>query len=123
MAVAGVGLVVGSAGAQSLWGDAFLIAGGLAWAAYNILARRDGSGTSPIVVTYYQTLAGAAGFVLLSLSEVDRWRVPSGPDALRIVAVNLLNIVPVAGLGWAVLLAGERPTLVHPSAARWSSPA
>lgn len=124
VAVSGVGLVVRSAGAHSLWGDAFLIAGGLAWAAYNILARRDGSGASPIVV--------------LSLSEVDRWRVPSGPDALRIaflaglcsvaafllynhglrrleasVAVNLLNIVPVAGLGWAVLLAGERLTLVQ----------
>ena len=29
------------------------------------------------------------------------------------VAVNLLNIVPVAGLGWAVVLAGERLTPVQ----------
>ncbi|MDQ7803188.1 DMT family transporter [Amycolatopsis sp. A133] len=138
VAVAGVWLVVRGDGSHSLWGDVFLIAGGVAWAAYNLLARRDGSGASPIVVTYYQTLAGAAGFVLLSLSEVDRWSVPSGANVLRIgflaglcsvagfllynhglrrleasVAVNLLNVVPVAGLGWAVVLAGERLTLVQ----------
>ncbi|WP_410569993.1 DMT family transporter [Amycolatopsis sp. cmx-4-61] len=138
VAGAGVWLVVRDAGAHSLWGDVFLIAGGVAWGAYNILARRDGSGASPIVVTYYQTLAGAGGFVLLSLSEVDRWRLPSGGTAVRIaflaglcsvaafllynhglrrleasVAVNLLNIVPVAGLGWAVVLAGEKLTLVQ----------
>ncbi|WP_410617013.1 DMT family transporter [Amycolatopsis sp. lyj-109] len=138
LAVAGVCLVVRGNGTHSLWGDAFLIAGGVAWAAYNVLARRDRSGASPIVVTYYQTLAGAGGFVLLSLSEVDRWRVPGGANVLRIaflaglcsvagfllynhglrrleasVAVNLLNVVPVAGLGWAVVLAGERLTLVQ----------
>ncbi|MEV7095764.1 DMT family transporter [Amycolatopsis sp. NPDC051045] len=140
VAIAGVWLVVQGQqrGEHSLWGDLILIAGGLVWAVYNILARRDGSGASPIVVTYYQTLAGAGGFVLLSLSEVDRWSVPGGGTVLRIgflaglcsvaafllynhglrglepsVAVNLLNIVPVAGLGWAVLLAGERLTLVQ----------
>lgn len=136
LAVAGVWLVVRGDGSHSLWGDLFLIAGGAAWAAYNVLARRDGSGASPIVVTYYQTLAGAAGFVPLSLSEMDRWHLPSGANALRIaflaglcsvaafllynhglrqleasVAVNLLNIVPVAGLVWAVVLAGEKLTV------------
>ncbi|MFT7871051.1 MULTISPECIES: DMT family transporter [Amycolatopsis] len=138
VAIAGVSLVVRANGAHSLWGDVFLIAGGVAWAGYNVLARRDGSGASPIVATYYQTLAGAGGFALLSLSEVDRWSVPGGADWLRIgflagacsvaafllynhglrrldasAAVNLLNIVPVAGLGWAVVLAGERLTLVQ----------
>ncbi|WP_103354715.1 DMT family transporter [Amycolatopsis sp. CA-128772] len=134
LAIAGVWLVVGGrgGGTHSLWGDAFLIAGGVVWAAYNVIARRDTSGASPIVVTYYQTLAGAAGFVVLSVSEVDRWSVPGGGTVLRIgflaglcsvaafllynhglrglepsVAVNLLNIVPVAGLVWAVVLAGE----------------
>ncbi|MFF1609111.1 DMT family transporter [Amycolatopsis sp. NPDC058278] len=138
LTVGGVCLVVRGNGTHSLWGDVFLIAGGVAWAAYNILARRDRSGASPIVVTYYQTLAGAGGFVLLSLSEVDRWVVPSGANVLRIaflaglcsvagfllynyglrrleasVAVNLLNVVPVAGLVWAVVLAGERLALVQ----------
>ncbi|WP_370972826.1 DMT family transporter [Amycolatopsis sp. cg9] len=133
VALAGVWLVVwDQPGGHHLWGDLLLVAGGFAWAAYNVVARRDGSGASPIVVTYYQTLAGAGGFALLSLTEADRWTVPSGGTLLRIgflagfcsvaafllynhglrglepsVAVNLLNVVPVAGLGWAVVLAGE----------------
>ncbi|SFW89897.1 DMT family transporter [Amycolatopsis australiensis] len=137
VAVAGVWLVVrDQPGGHHLLGDLVLVAGGVVWAAYNVVARRDGSGASPIVVTYYQTLAGAAGFVPLALSEVDRWRVPAEGDLLRIaflavfcsvaafllynfglrrlepsVAVNLLNVVPVAGLGWAVLLAGEALTV------------
>ncbi|MEU5263163.1 DMT family transporter [Amycolatopsis sp. NPDC021455] len=142
VAVAGVWLVVGGqpggGSEHRVWGDLILIAGGVVWAVYNLLARRDGSGATPIVVTYYQTLAGAGGFVLLSLTEADRWSVPTAAGLLRIgflaafcsvaafllynhglrrlepgVAVNLLNIVPVAGLGWAVLLAGETPTPVQ----------
>ncbi|MFJ7217022.1 DMT family transporter [Amycolatopsis sp. NPDC098790] len=136
VAVSGVWLVVrDQPGGHHLWGDLLLVAGGFAWAAFNVVARRDDSGASPIVVTYYQTLAGAGGFVLLSLTEASRWSVPSGGTWLRIaflagfcsvaafllynhglrglepsVAVNLLNVVPVAGLGWAVLLAGESLT-------------
>lgn len=138
LAVAGVWLVTRGGGTHSLWGDVFLIAGGVAWAAYNVLARRDRSGASPVVVTYYQTLAGAAGFIPLSLSEVDRWAAPGAANWLRVcflagacsvlgfllynhglrrleasVAVNLLNVVPVAGLVWAVVLAGERLTVVQ----------
>ncbi|MEV6826924.1 DMT family transporter [Amycolatopsis sp. NPDC051102] len=139
LAIAGVWLVVrDKSGGHSLSGDAFLIAGGAVWALYNILARRDTSGASPIVVTYYQTLAGAGGFVLLSLSEVDQWSAPGAGTVLRIgflaglcsvaafllynyglrglepsVAVNLLNIVPVAGLVWAVALAGETLTVTQ----------
>lgn len=132
LAVAGVVLVV-RGGGHHLWGDVLLVAGGFAWAVYNLVVRR--SGVSSIVATYYQTLAGAGGFVLLSLTEAARWSVPSGGTLLRIgflavccsaaafllynhglrglepsVAVNLLNVVPVAGLGWAVLLAGETVT-------------
>ncbi len=139
VAIAGVWLVVRGqpegGGGHRLWGDLLLLAGGFAWAGYNLVVRRAGSGASPIVVTYYQTLAGAGGFVLLSLTETDRWSVPSGATLLRIgflagfcsvaafllynhglrglepsVAVTLLTIVPVAGLGWAVLLAGETVT-------------
>lgn len=142
VAIAGVWLVVrgqtGGGGEHHLWGDLILIAGGVVWAVYNLAAQRDDSGASPIVITYYQTLAGAGGFVLLSLLEADRWSVPSGGNLVRIgflaalcsvaafllynyglrrlepsVAVNLLNIVPVAGLGWAVLLAGESLNLLQ----------
>jgi drug/metabolite transporter (DMT)-like permease len=140
LAIGGVWLVVQN-GSQSapnggdhrLLGDLILLSGGVVWATYNIVAQRDRSGASPVVVTYYQTLAGAGGFVLLSLSEASSWTMPSGGSWLRIgflavfcsvvafllynfglrtlapsVAVNLLNIVPVTGLIWAVVLAGEK---------------
>jgi len=35
---------------------------------YNIVARRDSSGASPVVITHCQTLAGAVGVTLLSLT-------------------------------------------------------
>ncbi|MGJ7908011.1 DMT family transporter [Actinopolyspora sp. H202] len=144
LAIVGVWMVVTNGPGTSsnnehhLIGDLFLLAGGIAWAAYNIVAQRDKSGSSPIVITYYQTLAGAAGFILLSLFEAGQWSMPSGGSILRItflavfcsvaaflaynfglktlspsMAVNLLNIVPVAGLVWAVVLAGETLTLMQ----------
>jgi drug/metabolite transporter (DMT)-like permease len=134
--IGGVWLVVrgGTGGdlGNRLWGDTLLILGGLVWAGYNLVAQRDTSGASPVVVTYYQTLAGALGFIAMSLFETDRWAWPSQANLGRMlflaglcsvaafllynhglrgllpsVAVNLLNIVPVAGLVWAALLAGE----------------
>jgi drug/metabolite transporter (DMT)-like permease len=136
VAAGGVWLVVrgGASGdaENRLWGDVLLILGGLVWAAYNLVAQRDASGASAVVVTYYQTLAGALVFVATSLFEADRWAWPSPATAGRLaflagfcsvaafllynyglrtlqpsVAVNLLNIVPVAGLAWAMLLTGE----------------
>lgn len=139
LAVAGVWLVVDvgpggpGAGEHRLAGDALLVLGGVVWALYNIVARREGSGAPAVVVTYYQTLAGAGGFVLLSLLELGTWSMPSGGSLLRIAflatgcsvaaflaynvglrtltpsaAVNLLNVVPVLGLVWAVVIADER---------------
>ncbi len=136
MAVGGVWLVVrGGSGGETghrMWGDALLVAGGGVWAVYNLVAQRDTSGASPIVVTYYQTLFGALGFIAMSVFEVRRWVWPTPATLGRVlflaglcsvtafllynyglrrlipsVAVNLLNIVPVAGLAWAVLLARE----------------
>lgn len=137
LAIMGVWAVVssgprGDSAGHHLWGDLCLLAGGVAWAAYNVVAHRDDSGASAVVVTYYQTLAGASGFILLSLLELGAWTIPSGGSVLRLVflavfcsiaaflaynyglrtltasmAVNLLNIVPVLGLVWAVVLAGE----------------
>lgn len=137
LAIAGVWVVVtGGPGSEGdghhLVGDLILLGGGVAWAAYNVVARRDAGGAPAVVVTYYQTLAGAGGFVLLSLLEASAWTVPSGGTVLRLgflavfcsvvaflaynyglqvlsasMAVNLLNVVPVLGLVWAVVLAGE----------------
>lgn len=143
VAVGGIWLVVDSgadshAGDHRLLGNMILLAGGVIWAAYNLVAQHEPSGASPIVVTYYQTLAGATGFAFLSLSEVDSWSVPSIGTWISVAflavfcsvaafllynfglaslsssaAVNLLNVVPVAGLFWAVTLAGEEVSLVQ----------
>lgn len=137
VAMTGVWVVVsaggGNGGQHHLAGDLILLAGGVAWAVFNVVARSDVDGSSVLAVTYHQTLAGAGGFALLSLLEADQWRdAPSGGTVLRLVflavccsvvaflaynfglrvldasaAVNLLNVVPVLGLVWAAVLAGE----------------
>ena len=132
------GGAAGGSGGDRLLGSLVLLAGGVVWAAYNLLARLGGTGASPVLVTYYQTAAGAAGFALLSLTEVHSWSVPSRATGLGVAylavfcsgvafalynygltalssaaAVNLLNVVPAAGLLWAVLLAGEQLVLVQ----------
>jgi drug/metabolite transporter (DMT)-like permease len=136
LAVAGVWLIVqqsaSSGGSHRLLGDIILLVAGIAWAAYNVVARRTSPGHSPLTSTYYQTVAGALGFVLLSTFEFNEWRTPTASDigllaflagmcsvaafvlynyGLRDVtsstAVNVLNLVPVFGLASAVVVTGE----------------
>ncbi|GGM06057.1 membrane protein [Streptomyces fumigatiscleroticus] len=136
LAVVGVWLIVrqsaSSGGSHRLLGDLILLAAGVAWAAYNVVARRTSPGHSPLTSTYYQTVAGALGFVLLSPLEIGEWRTPTAADigmlaflagmcsiaafvlynyGLRDVtsstAVNVLNLVPVFGLVSAVAVTGE----------------
>ncbi|MBQ0829542.1 DMT family transporter [Streptomyces tagetis] len=136
LAVAGVWLIVrqsaSSGGGHRVLGDVILLAAGIAWAAYNIVARRTSPGYSPLTSTYYQTVAGALGFVLLCPLEYREWHRPSAADlgmlaflagmcsiaafvlynfGLRDVpsstAVNVLNLVPVFGLLSAVVVTGE----------------
>jgi drug/metabolite transporter (DMT)-like permease len=136
LAVAGVWLIfrqsASSGGSHRLLGDIILLVAGVAWAAYNIVARRTSPGHSPLTSTYYQTVAGALGFVLLSPLEFREWRMPTAADigmlaflacmcsiaafvlynyGLRDVAsstaVNVLNLVPVFGLVSAVVVTGE----------------
>ncbi len=143
LAVGGVWLIIDSGadsggGEHRLLGNLILLTGGVIWAGYNLVAQNEKSGASPIVVTYYQTMAGATGFVLLSLFEIDSWSAPSIGAWVNVgflavfcsvvafllynfglatlsssAAVNLLNIVPVAGLFWAVVLAGEELLLTQ----------
>ncbi|KAB8171004.1 EamA family transporter [Streptomyces sp. 3MP-14] len=136
LAMAGVWLIVqqsaSEGGTNRLLGDILLLVAGVAWAAYNVVARRTSGGHSPLTVTYYQTVAGALGFVLLSTVEVGEWSAPDPADwgmlaflagacsiaafvlynyGLRDVtsstAVNILNLVPVFGLVSAVVVTGE----------------
>ncbi|MFG2586762.1 DMT family transporter [Streptomyces sp. NPDC048438] len=136
LATVGAFLVVrngAQVGGSSRWaGDILLLLGGLAWAGYNVLGKRASAGRDALSVTYYQTLAGAGGFLVASLLEAGEWRVPDLiASALLVhlavacsvggfllynyglrrmassVAVNILNLVPVFGVIGAVVINGE----------------
>ncbi|MDQ0796576.1 DMT family transporter [Streptomyces sp. B1I3] len=136
LATVGAFLVVrngAEAGGSSRWtGDILLLLGGLAWAGYNVLGKRASAGQNAVSVTYFQTLAGAAGFLLASLLEAGDWRMPGVTASWLIVylavacsvggfllynyglrrmassvAVNILNLVPVFGVIGAVVINGE----------------
>lgn len=120
-------------GGSSRWtGDILLLLGGVAWAGYNVLGKRASAGQNAVSVTYYQTLAGAAGFLLASLLEVGDWRIPDATTSSLLVylavacsvggfllynyglrampssvAVNILNLVPIFGVLGAVVINGE----------------
>ncbi|GAA2984508.1 MULTISPECIES: DMT family transporter [Streptomyces] len=120
-------------GGSSRWtGDVLLLLGGLAWAGYNVLGKRASAGRDAMSVTYHQTLAGAAGFLLASLLEAGDWRMPGATASYLLgylavacsvggfllynyglrrmpssVAVNILNLVPVFGVIGAVVINGE----------------
>ncbi|MFD5133954.1 DMT family transporter [Streptomyces olindensis] len=143
LATVGAFLVVrngAEVGGSSRWlGDILLLLGGLAWAGYNVLGKRASAGQDATSVTYYQTLAGAGGFLLASLLEADEWRMPGATASALLaylavacsvggfllynyglramassVAVNILNLVPVFGVIGAVVINGEsiRPAQV-----------
>lgn len=136
LATVGAFLVVrngAEVGGSSRWlGDILLLLGGVAWAGYNVLGKRASAGQDVASVTYYQTLAGAAGFLLASLLEADDWRMPDATASSLLVylavacsvggfllynyglrrmassvAVNILNLVPVFGVIGAVVINGE----------------
>ncbi|CAM5657749.1 Membrane protein OS=Streptomyces aurantiogriseus OX=66870 GN=GCM10010251_93590 PE=4 SV=1 [Streptomyces aurantiogriseus] len=136
LATVGAFLVVrngAEVGGSSRWlGDILLLLGGLAWAGYNVLGKRASAGQDAASVTYYQTLAGAAGFLLASLLEADDWQLPGATASSLLVylavacsvggfllynyglhrmsssvAVNILNLVPVFGVLGAVVINGE----------------
>ncbi len=83
-------------------------------------------------LTYYQTLAGAAGFLLASLLEIRDWQLPDASASALLaylavacsvggfllynyglrrmtssIAVNILNLVPVFGVLGAVVINGD----------------
>ncbi len=142
LAAAGAFLVVrngAEVGGDARWlGDVLLLAGGLVWAGYNVLAKYAGRGQDALHLTYHQTVAGAAGFLLASLLEAGDWRVPDGTASALLaylavacsvggfllynyglrrmtssVAVNILNLVPVFGVLGAVVINGETVRLAQ----------
>ncbi|MFI7385088.1 DMT family transporter [Streptomyces sp. NPDC049813] len=113
-------------------GDVLLLLGGLVWAGYNVLAKTAGRGQDSLNLTYYQTVAGAGGFLVASLWEARDWQLPGASASALLaylavacsvggfllynyglsrmtssVAVNILNLVPVFGVLGAVVINGE----------------
>lgn len=142
LATAGAFLVVrngAEVGGTARWfGDVLLLLGGLVWAGYNVLGKYAGRGQDAVNLTYYQTVAGAAGFLLASLLEIGDWRVPDATASALLaylavacsvggfllynyglrrmtssVAVNILNLVPVFGVLGAVVINGETVRLAQ----------
>ena len=137
VAMTGVGLIVGNGaavgGTHRYTGDLLMLLNSVVWAAYTFLSRSSSRGCSPLVATYYQTVAGALGFLLAALvAEPGEWRVPPLSTALLVgylavfcsvaafllynygltgmassTAVGLLNLVPVFGLVSAATVTGE----------------
>lgn len=136
LAMVGVYLIVGQsppvAGGNRLLGDIILVGAGVVWAFYSFATRRVGRTYPMLTVVFYQTAAGAVAFVPLAFVETGDWRTPAVGTVLVLVylsvlcsvaafllyayglrdlasgaAVNLLNLVPVFGVGFAFLVLRE----------------
>lgn len=140
LAVVGVCFVVGYApasGSNRLIGDVLLVVSGIVWALYNFATRGVVTRHATPVVLYYQSVAGAIGFLPLALLEHGQWHEFTRPVAtisslasLTVLcsiiglglyakglqrlspstAVNMLNLVPLFGLAVAVVILGESVT-------------
>ena len=113
-------------------GDIILVGAGVVWAFYSFVTRRVGRTSPMLTVVFYQTAAGAVAFVPLAFVERAEWQTPTLGTVLVLVylsifcsvaafllyayglkdldsgtAVNLLNFVPVFGVGFAFLILRE----------------
>lgn len=136
LAFAGVAVLslseVGDSGGDNALGILVLIAGGVFWAFYNLLMRGFDEHASTLVITSWQTLFGALGFIPFALIEGAAWKMPSGPSAWSLaylvlgctvasftlynfglkrlsasVASAFINLIPVVGLVASALILGE----------------
>lgn len=142
LAMVGVYLIVSRSppgeGEHRLLGDLLLTVSGIVWALYNFATRKIGRSFPMLTVVFYQTVAGALAFVPLAFLERGEWRLPSGGTSLIVLylavfcsvaafllyayglkeldsgsAVNLLNLVPVFGVAFAVLVLRESVSVVQ----------
>ena len=143
MAMVGVYLISVSSekaeGAENpLLGNLILLGTGVVWAAYIFSTRKVVGRLPAITLSYYQTLAGLIGFLPFTLLEVQKWQAPNAMSlgmllylgAMCSVAAYmmynfglrrlkpstsafLMNLVPIFGTLFSVVLLGERLTLRH----------
>lgn len=140
VAVAGVYLVSYTESsiqaANQLTGNIILIATGVVWAFYNFTTRKVVSKYPAITFSFYQTIIGTAFFIPLSLIEMDMWTPPTAISLSALLylgifcsvaafmfynfglrklsastAVSLMNLVPVFGAVFSVLILHESVSL------------
>jgi drug/metabolite transporter (DMT)-like permease len=137
IAIGGIYLIIDLTGLQAaparLEGDLLLLLTGLAWALYNFATQDVVKKYATFTVIFWQTLFGMLALLPLALTEVHAWQPLTttgllgalflgvfcsvgafllygyGLKSLRPgLAVNLLNLVPVFGLVFAVILVHEK---------------
>jgi drug/metabolite transporter (DMT)-like permease len=142
IAIIGVWMVVEHGAAMETtnrpFGVLLLFLGGVVWTAYNLISSGLKHNETPLTTTYYQTVAGSIGFIFAASLETRQWQPLSVIDILILgylaiacsvsaflfynaglrklssaSAVNILNLVPVFGMVWAVVLAGETVTFIQ----------
>jgi drug/metabolite transporter (DMT)-like permease len=142
LALLGVYLVVGESsslgGPYRFGGDLILVATGVVWSFYNFVTRKVANEYPALLVTFYQTIAGAIAFLPLALLERAQWQAPAGASWLALLylaifcslmgfllyayglkrltssaAVTLMNLVPVFGVLCSVFLLGETLSLLQ----------
>jgi drug/metabolite transporter (DMT)-like permease len=142
LAFAGIYLVINQTGwvggSQRLEGDFYLLATGLAWAFYNFVTQNVVQKYSPFTVIFWQTLIGATAFIPLAFFEAASWTPLTLNGLLSACylgtfcsigaflfygyglkkldpasAVGLLNLVPVFGLVFAVIILKENVSLIQ----------
>jgi len=122
----------GSAEGGQVTGNIILIVTGVVWALYNFVTRKVVNKYPAITVSFYQTIVGTIVFIPLALSEKSSWQMPTFISFLMLLylgtfcsviafllynyglrqlssstAVTLMNLVPVFGVLFSVLLLHE----------------
>jgi len=121
-----------------LLGNLILLGTGVVWAAYIFSTRKVVGRFPAITLSYYQTLAGFIGFLPFTLFEVGQWQAPTGATMTMLLYLGamcsvaaylmynfglrklkpstsafLMNLVPIFGTLFSVVLLNERLTLRH----------
>lgn len=124
--------------ANSLWGNSMLIGAGIVWAFYNFITRDLTNKYSAMTLTYYQMLTGTIWFLPFVIIEGEPWKMPSITSASAFfylsftcsvaafllynfglkrlsasVSVSLMNLVPVLGLVFSVLILKEAVSFIQ----------
>lgn len=141
MALAGVAVltqVTAEGSPKALLGNILLFGAGIIWAFYNFISRRLMENYSAVTLTYYQMLAGSILFFPFVAAEGAEFQVPCLTSLCALiylsagcsvaafmlyniglrrlsagVSVSLMNLVPVFGLLFSIIILQETVTPIQ----------